>query len=222
MPLALNRTYNTLSAGTDGPFGFGWTSSYGMSLRQDPASGRAIIAEENGSELTFHPDGSGGFVAPSRVLATLSRDADGRFTFTRRNRTAFVFSAAGKLSSQRDLNGHTTTFAYDAAGQLTTVTDPAGRRLTFTYGPDGRVRRVTDPVERAVSFTYDGAGDLVAAVDVAGGTSRFVQGSSGPGASRSSGLRPAPIRTVSECERRARRAARAFPNHPLRSRETTT
>ena len=52
LPLHLERTYNSLAAGTDGPFGFGWSSGYSQSLTTDPSSGALTVHEENGSTAT--------------------------------------------------------------------------------------------------------------------------------------------------------------------------
>ena len=106
VPLDLTRTYESSEAGTDGPFGYGWSDSYGMSLATDSA-GNVTITQEDGSTVTFSPDGSGGFTAPPYVLATLVQNPDGSYTFTRdRGETSYGFSAAGRLTSETDLNGY--------------------------------------------------------------------------------------------------------------------
>ena len=56
VPLNLTRTYVSAAAGTDGPFGFGWSDSYGMSLSTD-AAGDVTVTQEDGSTLTFTPNG---------------------------------------------------------------------------------------------------------------------------------------------------------------------
>jgi RHS repeat-associated protein len=165
--LDLSRSYDSLAAATDGPFGYGWSSSYAMRLSVDPASGAVTVYQENGSTVTFTP-ANGGYSAPPRVLATLTSNADGSFTMTRRATTTFVFSPAGQLVGETDLNGYATTLAYNGADQLSTVTDPAGRALSFAYWPTGLVSKVTDPAGRSVSYGYDGSGNLTSATDPAG------------------------------------------------------
>lgn len=164
--LALSRTYNAMGAASDSPFGYGWSSSYTMRLTTD-TSGTVSISQENGATVAFTPDGSGGFTAAPRVLATLAANGDGTFTLTRRALERFTFSATGRLVAVSDLNGYTTALTYDAAGQLTTVTDPAGRALTFAYGANGKIASVTDPANRAVTYEYT-AGNLTT-VTVPGG-----------------------------------------------------
>jgi RHS repeat-associated protein len=172
VPLDLTRTYSASQAAADGPFGFGWTDGYNMSLSTD-SFGDVTITQEDGSTVTFAPNGSGGFIAPLRVLATLTQNTDGSYTFVRdQGHIQYEFDAAGQLTSETDLNGYSTTLAYNASGQLATVTDPAGRQLTFSY-TGTHVASVTDPMGRAWTYSYDSSGNLVSAVDPLGRTWSF-------------------------------------------------
>lgn len=172
--LHLTRTYNALAAasGATGPFGPGWSWSYGMSLSQDPTTGRVTITEEGGSQIVFTPSGST-YLAPPRVAATLAKNADGTYTFVRGAREKFTFSATGLLTQQTDLNGYTTTLGYNTSNQLTTVTDPAGRTLALGY-TGSHLTSATDPVGRTVSYGYnDTAGNLTDVTDVNAGATHF-------------------------------------------------
>jgi RHS repeat-associated protein len=173
LPLDLTRTYNSLSAGTDGPFGYGWTSSYTMTLTVDGTSGDVAIHQENGATTTFTPDPGGGFSGPSNAFAALVQNGDGTYTFTRKEREKFTFSSSGRLVAESDLNASTTTLSYNASGRLETVTDPADRALTFTYGPNGKIASVSDPGSRTVSYGYDVAGNLTSVTDTGNGVTEF-------------------------------------------------
>jgi RHS repeat-associated protein len=169
--LMLQRSYSTAAAAGDGPFGFGWTDSYNMSLATDN-SGDVTVSQEDGSTITFSPDGSGGFDAPPRVFASLTENPDGSFTLTRqRTQVQYNFSAAGQLTSEVDRNGLVTKLAY-AGGNLISVTDPAGRTLTFTYS-GSHIASVTDPLGRTYSYSYDGNGNLTQVTDPLGHTWSF-------------------------------------------------
>jgi YD repeat-containing protein len=171
VPLSLQRSYSSAAASTDGPFGFGWTDSYNMSLTTGN-SGDVTVHQESGSTITFSPDGSGGFTAPPRVFATLAANSDGSYTLTRqRTQVQYNFSSSGQLASEVDRNGYTTKLAY-SGGNLASVTDPAGRTLTFTYS-GSHIASVTDPLGRTYSYTYNGSGNLVQAKDPAGRTWSF-------------------------------------------------
>lgn len=172
LALNLSRTYNSLEAATSGPFGYGWSSTYTMGLSTD-LSGNVTIRQEDGSTVVFNPNGTGGYTAAPRVLATLVKNADGSYTFTRRHRSMFKFSSAGQLLAESDLNGYTTSLAYNSSGQLTTVTDPAGRTLTFTYGSNNLISSVVDPAGRNIVYGYDNSGNLTSVIDAAQRTWTF-------------------------------------------------
>ena len=143
-----------------------------MSLAVDPATQDVTIAQEDGSTVTFVPNGSGGYLAPPRVLATLVQNADGSLSLTRKHiNIRYDFSPAGQLTDEVDRNGYATTLAYSGS-QLATVTDPAGRTLTFTWS-GGHIATVTDPIGRTTSYGYDSAGNLVSVSDPAGRTTAF-------------------------------------------------
>jgi RHS repeat-associated protein len=171
MPIAFTHTYSSQAAAQNGPLGFGWTDLYNMSLAVDPSSGVVTITEETGSQVTFTPVPSG-YEPPSRVRATLVKNGDGSYSFTRFNGRQFLFNASGQLLRESDRNGYATVLAYNGSGQLSAVTDSAGRSLNLTYW-GSMVSSVTDPINRKVSFAYDGSGNLVAATDVNGGVTHF-------------------------------------------------
>ena len=180
-PLQLSHTYNSAASTKDGPLGFGWTSTYAMSLVTDAGTGTVTVHQENGSQAAFValPDGSYTPASP-RIDATLQRPTPGgSFTFTRRAKEIFTFDPAGQLSAIEDLNGYDTTVARPNATTMvvTAYSDLArtvGRSLTFTLA-NGRITQVADsstPV-RTVQFQYDAAGDLKTVIDVAGGSTTF-------------------------------------------------
>ena len=167
--LNLQRTYNSFAHGSDSMFGYGWSNSYAMKQTTD-VSGNVTVAQENGSTITFAPNGSGGFTSPANVLATLVQNTDGTLTLTdSKGGMTHTFAAAGQLLAEKDRNAMTTTLNYDTGNRLTTVTDAAGRTLTFGYGSNGRVATATDPAGRQVSYSYDGSGNLVSTTNVDGG-----------------------------------------------------
>ncbi|MGH2938681.1 MAG: DUF6531 domain-containing protein [Solirubrobacterales bacterium] len=167
VPLEFNRTYSSMNAAVDGPLGFGWSDSYGLSLSVDTETGAATVEEEGGSAVTFPSNGEGGFTTPPRVLATLTADEDGTYTFMRfSDHIDYVFSAAGRLLREVDRNGNTTTLSY-IGGLLEKVTDPSGRSLTFAYS-GSHIHTITDPMGRTTTFSYDGSGNLKEATDPMG------------------------------------------------------
>jgi RHS repeat-associated protein len=160
--LNLARTYNSLNATTEGIFGYGWSSSYDMHLAVN-GDGSVTITEDDGSQVTALPDGSGGFIVPSWADSTLTTSG-GNYTFTRQGTESYSFNSSGLLTAITDTNGYSTTLTY-SSGKLTTITDSSGRTLTLAYGMNGLVSSVTDPMSRVTTYAYDGSGDLTSVTD---------------------------------------------------------
>ncbi len=170
-PLSLSRTYNSMEASTNGPFGYGWSFSYGTALAF-PDAEHVVVNQEEGSQVTFTEQPDHTYAAPSRVAATLVHNEDGSWTLVRRRRETLSFDASGRLIREADLSGYTTSLAYNESGRLATVTDPAGRKLTFTYS-GSHISSATGPLGRVVTYTYDKSGNLTDVTDVAGGDTHF-------------------------------------------------
>jgi RHS repeat-associated protein len=170
VPLDFQRTYSSGAAAADGPLGFGWTDNYNMSLSVDQ-SGNITVNQEDGSTVLFS-SGSGGYVAAPRVLATLVKNSDGTYTFTRNaDLVHYTFSATGQLLKAVDRNGYTTTLSYSGS-QLSSVTDPVGRSFSFSYS-GSHISSITGPGPRTESFTYDSSGNLATATDAISGVWTF-------------------------------------------------
>jgi RHS repeat-associated protein len=151
------RTYSSIMAGDDGPLGYGWHTGYTAHLVIDAASGNVRVSQENGAEVVF-TNKAGALTAPQRVQATLTKNADGSYTFVRRTAQTLRFSATGALLSMADRNGETTSLSY-TGGKLSKITEPAGRVLSVTY-TGTHITRVSDPMNHAVTYGYDAAGNL--------------------------------------------------------------
>ncbi|HET9172008.1 MAG TPA: DUF6531 domain-containing protein [Actinospica sp.] len=174
IPLSFGRVYNSAvadpqgpngSLAVNGPFGYGWSSSYGLSAATDPSTGNVTVTQEDGSQVAF-TDTSGTYtVAAPRFFATLTKSGS-TYTYTRTGKEVFTFdTASGHLLSETDLAGahastpYATKLAYNGSGQLSTITDPAGHVYTIGW-TGGHITSVTDSAGREVSYGYDSAGDL--------------------------------------------------------------
>jgi len=176
IPLRFSRTYNSLANAANGPLGNGWTLNGLMSLSQPGGSGNVTISQEGGAQVVFNQSGSTYTPAEPRVIATLSQTG-GIWTFVRRAQNTYTFSAAGQLTTAKDVNGYTTTFGYNGSSQLTTITDSESRTLSIAW-TGGHITSVTDPnvtPHRTATFQYnDGNGNLTDVIDVNGGHMHFV------------------------------------------------
>jgi len=139
-----------------------------MNLATNP-DGSVTVNEEDGSQATALPVGSGTYAFPSWADSSISQHPDGTWAFVRRGRQLFAFSATGKVTAIGDLNGNAITLSYNPQGQPVTVTDGAGRHLTLTFGTNGLVSSVSDPAGRLTGYLYDGSGNLLSVSDVGAG-----------------------------------------------------
>ncbi len=166
LPLQLVRTYNSQVAEA-GPFGFGWTHSYNLSIQQQGNTLLYRNATGGVEVLTAQGSDWAGFRG-----MRVSRDGLGwRLRF--RQGLELHFSASGKLTSISDPNGNTQTLDYDAQGNLVTITDAANRKITFSYGGQNRIAAVTDFAGRQSQFRYNSAGDLEETQDPSGALTRY-------------------------------------------------
>lgn len=163
--VSVNRTYDSINTNSDGLFGFGWSTPYGMSLQTDPGTGGVEIRQENGSVVSFIDDGQQYQPVHARELATLTYSG-GIYTFTRRGQQTFNFSSAGQMTAITDLNGDKTNLSYDGSGHLNGITDPAGRTFAVTT-TNGRITKLGAPGGRTLLYSYDTAGNLTSATDPA-------------------------------------------------------
>jgi len=167
--LDLTRTYNSLSALSSGMFGYGWASSYGMNLVVN-GDGSVTITEEDGSQVTAEPNGSGGFVLPASADSTLTLSG-GNYTFTRQETQIFSFNSSGQLTAVSDPNGYSTMLNY-TSGRLATVTDSEGRTINFDYGSNGLVSEVVAPAGDTY-YGYNLTDDLTSVTDPLGRVTSF-------------------------------------------------
>jgi len=160
--IRLTRSYNSQTATSEGIFGYGWSSSYDSHLVVN-LDGSITITDDDGSQVTAEPDGSGGYVMPTSSDSTLT-SSGGNFIYNRQGLETFTFNSSGQLMTLADPNGYSTTLTY-SSGKLTTITDSSGRTVTLAYGTNGLVSSITDPLSRETTYAYDSSGDLTSVTD---------------------------------------------------------
>jgi len=166
LPVQLDRTYASSLAASDGPFGWGSSSSLTAHLEEVPGTdenpyGTVVITQENGSTTTFtalYPRQL--YLAPARVNATLVFDwRYNQWVFTRNGTDVFRFTAAGSVVSHQDLHGNVVTFTTDGSGDVTSMTGSGGRSINLFWA-DGHVTSASDSAGRSVTYGYDSSGEL--------------------------------------------------------------
>lgn len=193
---AFTRSYNsklgtTAADGTftprDGPFGYGWTHSYGMTLRSNDygacpncttaqaalnannVTASVTYTDERGGEHTYLVDESTKAVtAPPGEYDTLTFDATpGQYTLQFRNGVSYVFTGPTTLKT-----------VPNQTARLSYIQDQYNNRLTMNYDPQGRLIGVVDNLgisgRGGLTFTYDGNDKHIATMsDWTGRTWRF-------------------------------------------------
>jgi YD repeat-containing protein len=175
-----HRTYNSLD---DGWFvsGAGWRSPFDESLLLPPyaAPGQMIYAAPDGQQFIFDGNGSGGFIAPSDLNATLVHNpsSDGfpthdSYTLTFQSGLVETFNHWGGLVTQTDPSGDNINWQSGGAnGALQQIVDTQGRATTTSVDPsDFFIDSFTDPTGRAVSYSYDTSQRMTSATTPSGKT----------------------------------------------------
>jgi RHS repeat-associated protein len=175
LPLQFVRAYGVLTANkNDNNMGYGWTNNYNMKLRnaedlsttnlQDQQS--IQITQENGSTVTFVKTPSGEYVAPSRVLASLTYSSlTDSFVMERSGGAKFTFSSInGNVLSQTDAYNNRLLISYDSSNRISKITGDNGKFIELTYS-SGNISRVTDSSGYYVGYVYDNNDNLISVED---------------------------------------------------------
>lgn len=162
---AVTRTNVSARADQDGPFGYGWSHTYGWRADKTPDGQKLNVTDPDGNVLVIPRNAANdGWAVPARTLLDAADDGAG-VKVTTRDRTVYTFAATGELTTITDRNGETLTLAY-TDGRLATVTGQSGNTLTYQW-TGTHVTKVADAAGREVAYTYDTAGNLTG-VDLPG------------------------------------------------------
>jgi RHS repeat-associated protein len=167
--IVLQRTYNSLSAAADSPFGFGWTHSYRMSLKDNQTS--VTYVSDSGGVFSFALQ-TGKYVSPAGLNLALTKDAQG-YAIQSTHGTQWRFDTKGVLQTITDRNQNAVQLSYDGSGHLTGITDALKRVVTLAYDANGHAISVQDFANRKIVYAYDAAGNLISATDAAGNRTTY-------------------------------------------------
>ncbi|MBU4262773.1 MAG: hypothetical protein KKC76_13030 [Proteobacteria bacterium] len=174
-PLALSRHYNSMVT-NDGPFGRGWSFSYGERVNEDEADGSVTYLASDGGIFLYKKNPDGTYQRPTGKFTILSKDASD-FILREKNGLQRVFDLTGRLVALTDPNGNSQTLTY-SGDLLVTVTDPAGRSIHFTYDGDDRITSITGPGGHSWQYGYDG-GKLASFTNNASQTTTYIYNTDG-------------------------------------------
>ena len=167
--VTLSRAYNAL-ASYAGPLGSNWTHNYNVILGD---AGQSVSITWGDGHADYYILSAGVYLPPPGLYDALIMNSDGTYLLTRKDRTQYIFSSSGKLTSITDKNGNSIALTYGASGNLAQVTDTMGRVLTLTYDKSNRITTIVDPIGRKESLKYSSANDLVSVTDFLRGVTTF-------------------------------------------------
>ena len=187
--LAINiqRTYDSLNAGTSSDFGYGWSLGINTNLTVDPAGN--VTFTLGGQRRTFYltPQLNGflsfytaAFTPEPGFYGTLTDSASGcadLFDFVVPDGSIWYCRDGGQYNPPgyiyTDPNG--TAYTISAAGNLQSIQDRSGNGLTITANgitsttglsvpfvrdASNRITQITDPQGNIYQYGYDGTGNL--------------------------------------------------------------
>ena len=169
-PLELTRTYNSRDH-VEGPFGFGWRSSYDIELLEF-ADGTVLETDVEGTETLYTRQPDGSYLPSPGSFSRLTKHVDGSFTLVRKHGLQLSFDAQGRFTTIQDRNGNILTITY-LDGVISQVTDGSGHNLRFIPSAQGKIAEVRDPAGRAFRYEYDPSGNLSALVDPLGQRTQY-------------------------------------------------
>ena len=113
-PITITRQYNSKS-GFVGPMGHGWALTYDKQLYTYP-DGSVIIRASAGRRSKFTA-ATGGFTSPLTDTGTLTRNADGTYSYVALDGTRELYDINGRLASIADPKGTSLLLSYESASK---------------------------------------------------------------------------------------------------------
>ena len=169
---AINRSYNSLSAGSNSMFGRGWSFAYDQILSQT-AEGNILYKRADGSYLIFTKNADGTYSAPTGYIYELkkisytvtkedkSTKTEYRFELTDADKSIYKFDKYGMLTSVTSVDGFVTSLSYDENYNLSQITTASGKVFQITQNIQGYITKIILPDANAISYGYDSNGNLI-------------------------------------------------------------
>jgi RHS repeat-associated protein/CSLREA domain-containing protein len=169
--LGFQREYTSLSVENPSTISSGWTHNHDIRLifptdiEGEPET--VFLKAGTGSKYTFAINSNGTYTAYPGLCASLVNN-QGTYVLKDGGQATYTFSAAGKLTSYADAQGHTWNYVYNATtGKLERINaDGNTHYLSIQYEAQGRIGTVSDQTGRSVTYHYNTGGDLSSVDDV--------------------------------------------------------
>jgi RHS repeat-associated protein len=154
--LSITRYFNN-RATSSGQAGSRDTLSIGSDVHiTKHADGSATYQGPSGFQVTYQPDGHGGYTMPSNYTrAKLSHTSSGGWKLTfNQSGEAYTFNNDGNQIKDASKNGQAITYSYDNSGKLTKASDTEGHITTFGYHFSKYISSINGPNNRERDFSY--------------------------------------------------------------------
>lgn len=176
IPVDFDVSYNSLLNLEDGPFGFGWTFSYGVRLVPEAGAGLTLHWGD-GRRDRFVPSGAAYTPVNEGVHVTLEA-AGGGYKACIPERICYFFDdpAHFKLTRVVEPSGNELRLQYDADARLLGAYDADRFGLLFHYNAQDRVVEAVDSStrpSRVWRYGYDSEGNLVRVDDPLGNVTTY-------------------------------------------------
>ena len=162
------RTYNSQDADV-GVLGTGWRAPFAATATAETGGVRLVV--QDGRQIVFADDGSGGFEQPLEFSGVLSEESDGSYRVTMPDGEVWDFDTSGRLEAMSAWDGQSVTVVRNGSGDVTTVTSSLGPSLTFSY-TSGLLTGIDASDGRGVDYGFTGS-ELTSFTDAAGDTTTY-------------------------------------------------
>lgn len=168
--LHITRTYNSVSP-ADGPFGYGWTFSYGMRLEIEEGEASVTCIGDDGGHIEYIKN-SNEYRKPRASCPDLIKVGKREYVLKESDGTVYYFAHTGKLKEVKDRNGNSLVLTYDSDGNIEVITAASGRYLELQYRGN-HIIGMEDNVGRIWEYSYDEQGNLTEFKDACGSVKRY-------------------------------------------------
>ena len=189
LDLGITRVWQSVRAYDQANFALGWYLGYDETWTHDDADGSVFYIDMTGHHSRFAPAGTGTYLTPSGVNATLCKigvatgcTSDGlgtgykyRLTENKSGRK-YYYSNGGRIAAIKDRNNNTITFDWQTS--TATIHGTQGRAVTISIDASGYMTSLTDGT-RTASYTRDANNMLATSTDLGGKTWHYEYDSDG-------------------------------------------
>jgi len=177
-PISISRYYNSLDENI-GLLGRGWRLNFEFSLSIIEADKKLRVVYPDGHTVVFNYDSvTGKYMPPKNVFDRVTKQGDGSYKLTLKNKNNVDFNISGKITSITDVNGNALTIGYDSSGNMNKILGETGKCVTLEISGD-RLKKVTDQQGRTVEYRYDSNNNLNEVKTLGGGVKKYTYGKYG-------------------------------------------